>query len=75
MKTIQFSGEFCCVSRPLRSSETWRAATIETEFVLEWRANFLESGLLHAAIVVEMDVKLMRKGPASLPDLSFSFER
>jgi len=45
--------------------------TIETEFVPEWRANFLESGLLHAAIVVEMDVSLMQKGPASLPGLSY----
>jgi hypothetical protein len=30
-----------------------------------------ESGHLHAAIVVEMDVSLMQKGPASLPGLSY----
>ena len=33
---------------------------------------FLKSGHLHA--VVEIDVKLMQKGRASLPGLSFSFE-
>jgi hypothetical protein len=44
---------------------------------LSWNGarNCLESGLLHAAVVVEIGMKLMQKGPASLPDLSFSFER
>jgi hypothetical protein len=35
---------------------------------------FLKSGHLHAAIVVEIDVKLMQKGRASLPGPAFSFE-
>jgi hypothetical protein len=34
-----------------------------------------EGDHLHAAIVLEIDVKLMQKGRASLPGLSFSFER
>jgi len=39
--------------------------------VLHGSARSLESGHLHAAIVVVMDVKLMQEGLASLPGLSY----